>query len=215
MSPNSYGFGAPDASTGRQLPRVVVTQRRLAEGAEQVAQRLEAEEVRPLLRQLELDRALRQAELTTPGGIVEGLAVHRLDVTLAHEPLDCLLNELVECVSVTEQPLEILIREQPAANQGIEDRVLQCFEAFFIPVARELTEAALQEEVRKPRDQVLEIDVVPEPADVAVVADRLHRWFCRRPIRWATETRSHGGCKGHPSATILPRPQPALGRSSG
>ena len=79
---------------------------------------------------------MRRADLTSSRRVVEGLAFHRLDVALSHQPLDGLLNELIERVGVAEQSLEILVRKQPAANQSVEDGILQRLETVFVKIAR-------------------------------------------------------------------------------
>ena len=107
-------------------------------------------------------------------GVVEGLGLARPQVALAHEPLDRLLQELVEGLLVGHQTLELVRREQAPAQQGLEDRVVQGLQVVPAPVLHLAAEAALQEEVGELVHELVEVEVVPELADVAVVADDGH-----------------------------------------
>ena len=63
---------------------------------------------------------------------------------------------------VVEEPLQVLVGEEPAAHEGLEDRVVEGLQVVLVPLARLEAEAALEEEVGELAHQVLEVEVVPE-----------------------------------------------------
>ena len=103
------------------------------------------------------------------GGVVERLRLARAEVALADHPLDDLLQELVERVLLAHELPHLLLGEQAAAENGVEDRVVERLQVVLVPLVHFLPEAALQEEVGELVDEVLEVEVLPELADVPVV----------------------------------------------
>jgi len=156
VSPNSYGFDAPEGG--------------LAQRAQQVAQRPVAEEVDALLGQLELDGLAGRADVAATARVVERLVLRELQVALAYQPLDHLLEELVARLRVAHQLRQVLFREQAAAQQRLQDGVVERLEVVFVPVVHLLgAEPAVEQEVGQLRDEVLEVEVVPQLAEVAVI----------------------------------------------
>ena len=129
----------------------------------------------PLLGELELHRRPRGPHPPATGRrVVEGTALRHLQVTLADHPLHDLVQELLEGVSVVEQTLDILVGQQPPAHERVEDRVVQRLQLILVELALLGPEAALQEEVGHLPDEIAEVEVVPQLADVAVVARLRH-----------------------------------------
>jgi hypothetical protein len=108
--------GAGGLDAGGEVARVVAPEGRLAQRAQKVAQRLVAQEVDALLRELELDGRPRGTEAAAAlGGIAEGLALGHGEIALAHEALHDLVQELLARVAVVEQLLQVLVGESPCA----------------------------------------------------------------------------------------------------
>ena len=94
----------------------------------------------------------------------------RRDVALVRHALDDLLNELFELRPrvgliavgrVAEQPLDRLLRQDPAVEQGIENRVVQRLHRPLLVVhAVRVAEPAGQEQIGELRHQIFEIQVV-------------------------------------------------------
>jgi hypothetical protein len=141
-----------------------------------VSQGAEAEEVDALLGQLELDRRAGRAPAAPSalGGIVEGHALGRLQIALADQALDRLLQELLEGVGVVHELLQVLVGEHAAAHEGLEDRVVEGLQAVLVPLPLLVAEAALEQEVGQLADELLEVQVLPELPDVPVVPRDRH-----------------------------------------
>ena len=138
VSPNSYGLGAAiGLDAGAQMPRVVPAGAAAAHGTEQIAQRPIAEEVERLVGDLELDRAgvLAHAAAGAAPMLALGLEIRRAgDEALFHHALDDLLDEIFELLPrlfliavgrFAEQLLHRLFRQHAAAEQRLENRVVQ------------------------------------------------------------------------------------------
>src|SRR5688500_6855479 len=109
------------------------------------------------------------------------------DEPLLHHAFDDLLDELFELLAcrlliavrrLAQQLLQRLVREHAAAEQRLENGVVQrLHRPILVAVARiapRVAEAASQEQLRQLRDEILEIDLVEQVACVLCVAE-LHR----------------------------------------
>ena len=70
-----------------------------------------------------------------PVGSLKGWPSLIAQVALAHQPLDRLLQELLEGVLVVHQLLQVLVREEPPAHEGFEDRVVEGLQVVLVPLA--------------------------------------------------------------------------------
>ena len=153
----------------------------MSERAEDAAERLVAEEVDPLLGEVELHVARRgvgEAPRSGDGLLTGGHLGRSVDVQVAlvHEALDEVVEHLRELrlrllVTVAPQRLEHLGGELPALDEGVEDRLLERVERAVL-VAPELSpvgvvvlaprEPRLEKEVGELVEQRLQVDRVGE-----------------------------------------------------
>jgi hypothetical protein len=105
------------------------------------------------------------------------------DEALLHHPLDDLLNQILELLPralliavgrLAEQLLKRLFRQDTTAEERLEDRIVQrLHRPVFVAgrgVAPRIAKSARQEQIREPRYQVFEIDLVEELTGVFRVA---------------------------------------------
>jgi hypothetical protein len=113
----------------------------------------------PFSGQLKLiGRARRAPARAAAARVVEGLALGRLQVALAHQPLDDLLQELVARLGVAHEPLRSSSESSPRRMSA--SRIASCSDcrSSSSPVALLVAEPALQQEVgqldtRSPRSR--------------------------------------------------------------
>ena len=201
------GLGRPRGlDAGGEVAGVVAAEGRPAEGPQQVAQGLVPEEVRALLGELELHRRPRGPHPAAAGrGVVEGAVLGHLQVALADHPLDDLVQELLEGVAVVEQPLDVLVGQEAAAHEGVEDGVVQRLQLVLVELAVLGPEAALQEEVGHLPHQLAEVEVVPQLADVAVVARDRHQFTCFLSLRRRSRRSMSASLSTRRSGAVNPR----------
>jgi len=184
VSPNSYSFGA-----GRLLAGVVAPEAALAERAEQIAQGAVAEEVERLVGHLEghgrLIGPVAAGASLTP--LALGFEIRRRrDVAFLRHPLDDLLDQLFELRArialigvgrIAKQPLDRLLGQNAAVEQGVEDRIVErLHRALVIVAAVRIAEPAGEQQVGQLGDQIFQIEVVELVARVFRVPV-LHRFL--------------------------------------
>jgi hypothetical protein len=171
---------------GAEVSRVVPPRAAAADRAEQIAQRAVAEKVERLVGDLELHRAgiLAQAAAGAAAMLPLALQIRRPGhEALLHHLLDDLLDQILELLPrafliavgrFAEQLLQRIIREDAAAEQRLEDRIVQRLQCPVLIAARRIhpriAEPAREEQVGELRHQILEIDLVEQVAGVFRVA---------------------------------------------
>jgi len=157
----------------------------VAERSEQVAQRAIAEEIKALVGDLELDRTgvFSRAAANAPPMLALALEIRRArDESLLHHPLDDLLDQLLELLPrgflvrvgrVAEQSLQRLLRQNPAAEQRLENRIVQRLHRAVLAAAERvapwIAEPAGEQQIGELRHEILEVDLVEEVAGVLCV----------------------------------------------
>ena len=170
---------------------------RLADAAEQVLERLVAEEVDALLGQVELDLLRRRARLAAgPEHRLVALGHLRrlgdVEVALVHQPLDDLVEQLAELAldllvllgvagGLAAEHLEHVGRELARVHQGLEDglaegvhRALAVGHVVVPERGRAAGEPALQQEVAELVEQPLQVDRVGQLGVVLGVGGEAH-----------------------------------------
>jgi hypothetical protein len=155
----------------REVAGVVAAEGGLPHRPQEIAEGAVAEEVHGLLGELEANGRARLAVSAPAGGIVEGLGLRGPQIALPHEALHRLLQELVEGALVPHELGEVLVGEETPPHERLQDRVVEGLQAVLVPLPRLLAEAALEEEVGELGHEVLEVEVLPQLGDVAVIAD--------------------------------------------
>ena len=166
---------------GRQIARVVASEARLAERAQQIAQRLEAEEVEALVGDLELGLLLRFAGLPADARLLRGIVrlVDRDVVFLLHA-LDQLLDQFIELPSSCHllELLAHLLVEQVAVHQRLLDGSRSsssvCSPSGSL-VPHGFLETALQQVVRERAEQVFHAHLAGRIGNVFGVANAFHK----------------------------------------
>ena len=124
--------------SGGEMRGIVRPEARFPERAQDVAEALVAEEVDPLVGEIELDALGRAvSDAATPGyGLMAGGHLRRrlkIEIPFRRELLDQAVEQLAELllrflVAVAAQRFEQLGRELPALDQGIENCLTQPFD---------------------------------------------------------------------------------------
>src|SRR6266571_5354344 len=179
---------------GGDVPRVVAAKAAAAQRAEQILERLEAEEINGLVGDLETNLSLavlRLAEPAARGGLRRRRDLRRLlrvDETFVGEPLGEFVEEILHRLAVHGAGIlqhfaqlvgHGVVREQVAFLQGAEDGFTKSFHGalgIHLGDAVELRfEAALQEKIAQALDELFQVDGVGGFAGVFAVADEFHR----------------------------------------
>ena len=186
-------------------------ERRLADAAEQVAQRAVAEEVDALAGEVELD-------LLRGGVCLAARPEHRLmtlrdlwclldvEVALVDHPLHDLVEQLRELLldlgiallvarGLPPQHLEHLGRELAGFHERLENGLLQGLQGPIVLVSelppermpgRAAGEARLQQEVAQLIQEILEVDRIREVGDVLPVRGEFHTRILQPAPRWGS-----------------------------
>ncbi len=159
-----------------------------AEGAEEVAEGFEAEEVKALVGDFELGLLLRVPDLSADAGafrrvvrLIDGYVIFLL------QALDQLLDEIFE-FAVHLHLLEAVAHffvEGFSIEEGLLDGAAEFVKSLlafgeFVPEI--VIESALQEIVRESAEQVLHAHIAGGVGDVFGVADAFHKTSCQLSV---------------------------------
>ena len=156
------------------------------ERAEQIAECLESEEVERLVGHLEA-RFLFAVAVAVAAALRPPVALgveirRRRDVAGVLHAVDDLLDQLFELLPhlfliairrLAEDLLEHVVREHAAAEERLENRVVQRLHAAVVVVGRiapRVAEAARQQQVGQFRHELVHVELVEERGDVFLVA---------------------------------------------
>ena len=167
------------------MTRVVPAGVAASDRAQQIAQRAIAEEVERLVGDFEFHR--RRAVVEAAARALSPLAFllqvgGARDEPLFHHALDDLLNEILELLArlllvavgrLTEELLDGLVRQHAAAEQRLEDGIVQRLHRAVLFVARaapRIVEPAREQQVGQLRHEIVDVDLVEQAACVLRVA---------------------------------------------
>ena len=203
----SAGFDA-----GGHVAGVMAAKTRLPERSHEIAQHLVPKKVQALVGDLKLCLLLRLPDLCayarTRGGIVRLI---NTDVVLPLHALDQLVDQLVER-SIHLHLLELLahfLAQHITFEQGLLNSAAQILERLLTlrkRIIQVILEAALQQEIRKRAEQILEAHFARRIGNVFAIADAFHRSSLRSRASSGAET---PGPRGF-SAAARSRERPAV-----
>ena len=184
VSPNSYGLGAPLASTPVAISRVSCRPRLLLPIDPSRSRSARYPRKSRLLSVISNLNVFSAPPNPAPGPLPPlpiAVEIRRgRDVSLLLKLLDDLVDELVEprfrvvaiLPALAEHPLERLVGQETAVQQRLEDRVVQRLHRSSVLAGHpvRIVEPARQQEIGQPRQQLFEVELVELLAGVLGIA---------------------------------------------